>query len=45
MWKITAYNKTVWESSSMMTLTEAITRFCKDTGLHEVDIKEAMNLH
>ena len=45
MWTITTYNGTIWESKSMVTLTKAIQMFCKETGLHEMDIKSAINKH
>ncbi len=45
IWKITCYNGTVWEAETQMTLSEALVRFKKETGLFELDIKLVENLH
>lgn len=43
-WKITCYNGTIWKSYFAEYLIDAILKFKKETGLHEMDIKLIENL-
>lgn len=44
-WRITAYNGTVWDAPSQMSLGDALERFSRDTQLTEWDVREIKNLH
>lgn len=45
IWKITCYNGTIWEANTQMALSEALTKFKKETGMLDMDIKLVENLH
>ena len=43
IWMFVAYNGTVWTSKTQQFLSDAISAFCKDTGLTEWDIRSVTN--
>lgn len=43
IWMFIAYNGTVWSSDRQQFLSEAITCFCRATGLTEWDIRSITN--
>lgn len=45
IWKITAYNGTVWYDDSQRSLIDALEKFYKETSLSQLDIKKIENLH
>lgn len=44
-WKITCYNGNTWEAPYQMSLTEAVSKFCKEMDEVEINIKSVINLH